>query len=158
MDILILSVSYGSNSVDYLIGSTINVSLLPNSPTEFDAGAYAFDNIIGNLDLSRSFGDMTVSFGTEGRLESFEVTAGQEESYVDGGAQSFPGLQPSNELDESRNNIGVYAGLDYDLSSNTFVGGAVRFENYSDFGSNISWKVNARQVYCKQTRCNKSIS
>lgn len=145
-----LSLSYGSNSVDYLIGNTINVSLLPNSPTEFDAGAYAFGNIIGNLDLSRSFDQLTVSLGVEARSESFEVTAGQEESYVDGGAQSFPGLQPDNALDEGRNNIGAYLGLDYDLSDNTFIGGAVRFENYSDFGSNVSWKVNARQFLADQ--------
>ncbi len=140
-----ISLSYGSNSVDYLIGNTINPALLPNSPTEFDAGAYTFGNIIGNLDLSRSFDKLTVSFGAEARSESFEVVAGQEESYVDGGAQSFPGLQPGNALDEGRNNIGAYIGLDYDLSDNTFFGGAARFENYSDFGSNVSWKVNARQ-------------
>ncbi len=140
-----LSVAAGSNAVDYLIGNTINVDLLPNSPTEFDAGAYSFGNIIGNLDVSRTFGKLGVSAGLEARSESFEVVAGQEESYVDGGAQSFPGLQPDNALDESRNNIGFYAGLDYDLSDNTFIGGAARFENYSDFGSNVSWKINARQ-------------
>lgn len=142
-----LSVTLGGNDVAYTIGNTINPSLLPNSPTEFDAGAYAFDNIIGNLDISKQFGDATLSLGTELRSESFEVVAGQEESYVNGGAQSFPGLQPSNELDESRNNIGVYAGLDYDVSENTLIGGAVRFENYSDFGSNVSWKLNARQHF-----------
>ncbi len=140
-----LSFTYGENSVSYLIGNTINPALLPNSPTEFDAGAYSFDNVVGNFDLNRSFGDLTLSLGTEARLESFEVTAGQEESYIDGGAQSFPGLQPSNELTEGRSNIGVYAGLDYDVSENTLIGGAARFENYSDFGSNLSWKVNARQ-------------
>ena len=140
-----ISLSYGSNAVDYLIGNTINVSLLPNSPTEFDAGAYSFGNIIGNLDLSRSFDALTLSLGVEARAETFEVTAGQEESYVDGGAQSFPGLQPGNALDEGRSNIGAYLGLDYDLSDNTFIGGAARFENYSDFGSNVSWKINARQ-------------
>jgi len=140
-----LSLTMGSNSVDYLIGNTINPSLLPNSPTEFDAGAYAFSNQVLNFDLSRNFGAATLSLGTEARREVFDVTAGQEESYVNGGAQSFPGLQPSNELNEDRTNIGLYAGLDYDLSENTLIGGAVRFENYSDFGSNVSWKINARQ-------------
>ena len=140
-----LSLAYGKSSVSYLIGNTINPALLPNSPTEFDAGAYAFGNIIGNLDLSKSFDNLTVFFGAEARAETFDVVAGQKESYVDGGAQSFPGLQPSNELSEGRNNIGIYTGLDYDISENTFVGGALRFENYSDFGSNLSWKINGRQ-------------
>ena len=140
-----VSLTAGSNAVDYTIGNTINPSLLPNSPTEFDAGSYAFGNIIGNLDASKTIDDLSISFGVEARSESFEVTAGQEESYIDGGAQSFPGLQPGNALDESRNNVGVYAGLDYDLSDETLLTGAVRFENYSDFGSNVSWKISGRQ-------------
>ncbi len=144
------SFTYGQNDVSYLIGNTINVALGANSPTEFDAGAYSFDNQILNLDVNKTFGDLTLSLGTEARQENFGVVAGQEESYVDGGAQSFPGLQPSNELEESRTNIGLYAGLDYDLSESTFLGGAVRFENYSDFGNNLSWKLNGRQFFADQ--------
>lgn len=141
-----ISLTTGSNSVDYLIGNTINVSLLPNSPTEFDAGGYQFGNILGNLDLSKTFGSVSLSFGTEARRESFVVTAGQEESYVDGGAQSFPGLQPGNALEASRTNVGVYAGADIDVTESLLFGGAARYENYSDFGSNFSWKLNARQL------------
>ncbi|MEO0338552.1 MAG: TonB-dependent receptor [Bacteroidota bacterium] len=142
-----ISLTTGSNSVDYTIGNTINPALLPNSPTEFDAGAYAFGNILGNIDISKTFDQFTLSFGTEVRRETFEVTAGQEESYVDGGAQSFPGLQPQNALDEGRNNIGFYAGFDWDISDDFLLGAALRFENYSDFGSNLSWKINARQLF-----------
>lgn len=141
-----VSLTTGSNDVAYTIGNTINPALLPNSPTEFDAGAYAFSNILGNVDVSKVFDKLTLSFGTEARQETFEVTAGQEESYVDGGAQSFPGLQPDNALKENRTNVGVYLGADYDATETFLVGGAVRFENYSDFGSNLSWKINARQL------------
>ncbi|WP_262913219.1 TonB-dependent receptor [Portibacter marinus] len=139
-----LSLSTGSNSVSYIIGNTINPALLPNSPTEFDAGAYSFGNILGNLDFSKAFGSAVLSFGSEIRRERFVVEAGQEESYVDGGAQSFPGLQPGNALDETRSNVGVYAGLDYDITEDFLLGGAFRYENYSDFGGNFSWKVNGR--------------
>ncbi len=141
-----ISLTSGSNSVDYLIGNTINPALLPNSPTEFDAGAYTFGNILGNIDISKAFDKLTLSFGTEARREFFEVVAGQEESYIDGGAQSFPGLQPGNALEEDRTNVGVYLGADYDATETFLIGGAVRFENYSDFGSNLSWKINARQL------------
>lgn len=141
-----ISVTTGSNSVDYTIGNTINPSLLPNSPTSFDAGAYSFGNLVGNIDLSRSFDAITVSLGMEARQEKFKVEAGQEESYVNGGAQSFPGLQPKNALEEDRNNIGFYAGADWDATNEFLLGGAVRFENYSDFGSNFSWKVNSRYL------------
>lgn len=151
-----LSASYGSNSVDYTIGNTINVSLGANSPTSFDAGAYAFSNFIGNFDVSRSFGEVSIGLGIEARQERFEVTAGEEASYIQGperdingdlypaGAQSFPGLQPSNALDETRTNIGGYGTLDWDVSEDFLIGGALRYENYSDFGGNTSWKVNSR--------------
>lgn len=139
-----LSASFGRNSVDYTIGNTINVSLGANSPTSFDAGAYAFSNIVGNFDVSRSFGDVSIGLGVEARQERFEVTAGEEASYIDGGAQSFPGLQPSNALDETRTNVGGYGTLDWDVSEDFLIGGALRYENYSDFGDNFSWKVSSR--------------
>jgi len=141
-----VSVTAGLNSVDYTVGNSINVALGAASPTEFDAGAYAFANMLANVDLSKTFGDMNVTFGTEARRETFEVTAGQLESYVDGGVQSFPGLQPSNELDADRTNIGVYGAVDWDASETMLVGGALRFENYSDFGTNLSWKIAARHL------------
>ena len=142
-----ISFTTGSNSVDYTIGNTINVDLGAASPTSFDAGAYAFNTVIGNLDVSKTFGKALVYLGSEVRREGFEVTAGQPESFSGGGAQSFPGLQESNELDESRNNVGFYGGFDLDVTETFLVGGAIRFENYSDFGSNLSWKVNARQLF-----------
>ncbi|SEC28008.1 iron complex outermembrane recepter protein [Tenacibaculum sp. MAR_2009_124] len=139
-----LSATYGGNQVDYIIGNTINPSLGAASPTSFDAGAYGFSNIIGNFDVNRSFGEISMGLGVEARQERFEVTEGQEESYIDGGAQSFPGLQPSNALNETRTNIGVYGTLDWDVSDRFLIGGAVRYENYSDFGGNTSWKINSR--------------
>jgi iron complex outermembrane receptor protein len=141
-----LSLTAGGNSVDYTVGNSINVALGASSPTQFDAGAYAFGNVLANADLSRTFDNISVTVGTEARRESFDVTAGQSESYVDGGVQSFPGLQPSNELSESRTNVGVYGAVDLDASETLLVGGALRFENYSDFGSNLSWKISGRQL------------
>lgn len=139
-----LSASFGRNSVDYTIGNSINTSLGANSPTSFDAGAYAFSNIIGNFDVSRSFGDVSMGVGVEGRQERFEVIAGEEASYTGSGAQSFPGLQPGNALNETRTNIGAYGTLDWDISEDFLIGGAIRYENYSDFGGNTSWKINSR--------------
>ncbi|CAM1340116.1 TonB-dependent receptor [Tenacibaculum amylolyticum] len=140
-----LSATYGGNTVDYTIGNTINVGLGANSPTSFDAGAYGFSNIIGNFDVNRQFGEnISIGLGVEARQERFEVTEGEEASYINGGAQSFPGLQPSNALNETRTNVGVYGTLDWDISEDFLIGGAVRYENYSDFGGNTSWKINSR--------------
>ena len=138
------SVTAGSNRIDYMVKNTINVSLGANSPTEFKSGGYTFSQLVGNADFSRTFDKVTLGFGTELRKEQYEARAGQSESYVGGGAQSFPGLQPANELKKDRSNVGVYTTLDYDVTEAFLIGGSLRYENYTDFGNNFSWKVNSR--------------
>ncbi len=139
-----VSGTFGMNSVDYTIGNTLNPDLGATSPTRFDAGAYRFRNLLANLDITRSFGDVGIAFGAEVRQENFVVKAGEPASYIGGGAQSFPGLQPSNALSEGRNSVGVYASLEWDITEDFLIGGAVRYEDFSDFGDNTSWKINAR--------------
>ncbi|RMG84140.1 MAG: TonB-dependent receptor, partial [Bacteroidetes bacterium] len=141
-----VSLGLGSNDVDYFVRNSINVALGANSPTEFDPGGYKFGHILGNIDLNRSFDKITVGFGTEIRRENFEVRAGEEASYIDGGVQSFPGLTPQNALEADRSNVGVYGTLDYDISEDFLLSGALRYENYSDFGSNVSWKLAGRYL------------
>jgi len=142
-----LSVTYGGNSVDYTIGNTLNPSLGADSPTVFDAGGYAFSNILTNFDINKSNGEFSYGFGIEARQERFKVIAGEEDSYTGGGAQSFPGLQPGNALNETRTNVGAYGLVDWDISDDFLIGGSVRYENFSDFGSNVSWKVNSRYKF-----------
>ncbi|NGY37170.1 TonB-dependent receptor [Flavobacterium sp. XN-5] len=138
------SLTAGSNKVDYIVGNTLNVSLGANSPIEFEVGGYTFSQLVGNADFSRTFDKVTFGFGTELRKERYEARAGQPESYAGGGAQSFPGIQPSNALNEDRNNFGIYTTLDYDMTEAFLIGGSLRYEKYSDFGDNFSWKVNSR--------------
>lgn len=140
----------GGNKVDYTIGNTLNPAMGANSPTIFRAGGYSFRNNVTNLDLARRFFDkLTVNFGTEFRTENFIARAGEEASYVDGGAQSFPGLQPQNEIDAVRYNVGVYADLGFDVTEDFFLGGAARLENYSDFGQTATWKVTGRYKFAE---------
>ena len=141
-----LSGTYGRNAVDYEVGNSINPALGSDSPTRFDVGAYSFSSALANLDLNRNFGNFNVAFGAETRVETFEAVAGQEESYIDGGAQSFPGLQPANALKEDRSSIGVYADLEWDVTDKLLLGGALRYENFSDFGDNTSWKFSGRYI------------
>ena len=138
------SLTAGSNSVDYSVENTLNPKLGASSPTDFKVGGYTFSQLVGNADFSRTFDKVTLGFGTEFRREQFEARAGQPESYGVGHSESFPGLQTSDELKKSRNNVGVYSTLDYDVSAAFLIGGSLRYENYSDFGDNFSWKVNSR--------------
>jgi iron complex outermembrane receptor protein len=138
--------TFGRNAVDYEVNNSLNPALGANSPTSFDVGAYTFHNLLGNLDVSRNFNTVNVGFGLELRSETFTATAGQPESYFANGVQSFPGLQPSNEVDASRDNIGVYGDLEWEPTEEFLIGGAIRYEDFSDFGDNTSWKVNARYL------------
>lgn len=139
-----LSTTYGRNTVDYTIGNTVNVDLASQSPTTFQAGGYAFQHNILNLDMARRVFNTTFSAGTEFRTEQFVTTAGEEASFAGSGAQSFPGLQPRNEVDATRYNVGAYLDAGADLTENIFLGGAIRYESYSDFGDNVSWKTSGR--------------
>lgn len=138
-----LSSVSGSNTVEYNIGNTLNPDLGNNSPTRFFAGGYEFRNIVNNMDVFRKFGDVSVGFGSEYRTENFVAVAGEEASYTGGGAQSFPGIQPANEVDKTRYNIGFYTDLEYD-DDVFLIGGAMRFEQYGDFGNTFNWKINSR--------------
>ncbi|RZV60356.1 MAG: TonB-dependent receptor, partial [Flavobacteriaceae bacterium] len=139
-----VSGSFGRNAVDYMVNNSLNPVLGASSPTSFDVGAYTFSNLLANLDISRNFGDVNIAFGAEIKEERFTSKAGQPASYVGNGVQSFPGLQPSNEVSAKRDNYGIYADLEWEPTEEFLIGGAVRYEDFSDFGDNTSWKVNAR--------------
>lgn len=139
-----LSVVFGSNSVDYTVDETINVALGAQSPTNVNVGGYSFSNTVTNFDMGRSYGKLSIGFGTEFRKENFIAKAGEEASYIEGGVQSFPGLQPQNEVNAVRYNFGMYLDLNVDLTKDFLIGGAIRNENYSDFGNNLTYKINAR--------------
>lgn len=58
--------------------------------------------------------------------------------------QCFAGFGPKNERDEYRTNLAAYADAELDLTEDILVTGAVRVENYSDFGEVLTGKVAAR--------------
>ncbi len=61
-----------------------------------------------------------------------------------GGAQVFPGFSPDNEVNAFRNSVAAYIDVEADLSEAFLLAGALRFENYSDFGSVLTGKLAAR--------------
>jgi iron complex outermembrane receptor protein len=165
--------TYGKNAFLYTIGNTFNASLQSSSPTTFDAGGFSFAQNTTNLDITQFYDDIfsgfNVAFGGEYRLETYEIVAGQESSYAQytaagevitlstqqpsedffgsarpGGSQVFPGFSPNNELSRGRSSVAGYLDLEADFSESVLVSFATRFENYSDFGSTINFKVSSR--------------
>ncbi|MEC5147206.1 TonB-dependent receptor [Chitinophaga sp. 212800010-3] len=64
-----------------------------------------------------------------------------------GGAQSFPGFSPDNATNASRTSIAAYGDVEVNFTEKLLVDGALRFENYSDFGSTLNWKLAGRYQF-----------
>jgi iron complex outermembrane receptor protein len=113
---------------------------------------------------------LNVAFGGEFRYENYQIKAGEVGSYglydVNGnavsgtlpsnsalvvtdffgnkrgaGAQGFSGFQPSDAKEKSRNSVAAYVDLELNATDKWFVNGALRYENYSDFGSTATFKL-----------------
>lgn len=60
------------------------------------------------------------------------------------GAQAFGGFRPDNAINETRSSIGAYGDVEVNFTPRLLFTGALRFENYSDFGSTLNWKISTR--------------
>ncbi|MCD0472679.1 TonB-dependent receptor [Flavobacterium sp. JAS] len=166
-----LSNTYGRNAFDYNIENTVNATLREGSPDEFDAGGLRFTQNTTNFDMSKKFGTLNVAFGAEYRYETYGINAGVPDSYSQydingnvvtgttpanirvtdffgaarpGGAQVFPGYRAENAKEENRNSYAFYTDLEWDITDKWLLNGAVRFENYSDFGNTTNYKIATR--------------
>lgn len=150
---------YGRNALDFRTEDSLNATYGAASPTSFDSGSLIYDQLVLGADFSRQFdvglyAPLNIAAGLEARRETYEIQAGQPESWnrgplgsntaLSGGAQGFPGFQPSNEVDEDRTAVGVYVDVEAPITEQFTVAGAVRFEDYSDFGNSTTGKISAR--------------
>ncbi|MFM7798912.1 MAG: TonB-dependent receptor plug domain-containing protein, partial [Planctomycetota bacterium] len=144
------SIGYGMNEMMFTIQNTLNRSLGPTSKTVFDAGGYDHDQLVFNLSGVRGVevaglaSPLNVAVGLEARRESYSITAGEPDSYRNGGArlplgspgctaptaadtaaggcptpsgaQVFPGFRPANVVDKSRNAVGAYIDLEANIT------------------------------------------
>ncbi len=142
------SITYGSNDVDVTVNNSVNRDYLADhgtSPRSFNPGGYTFTNVVGNFDINTQLSDAVgLAFGIEFKNESFKASEGNPLSYYGAGSDSFAGIKPDEAGKWSRNNLGLYTQLDYDVSEKLLLGVAGRYENYTDAGSNFSWKANGR--------------
>ncbi|WP_324677084.1 TonB-dependent receptor [Hymenobacter sp. GOD-10R] len=156
-----LSNDFGSNRFHYGVRNTLNTSLGTSSPTTFDAGGFQLQQNVVNLGLTRNYKTvlqgLNVAAGAEWRKEWYSLFAGEEASYRNydpagtpdslrrpGGAQGFPGFQPNDVIKASRDNIGIYADAELNVTVRWLLEAALRYEHYSDFGSTLNYKVATR--------------
>ena len=158
-----LSNTYGQNNLRFDIDRTINASYpVGTSPTSFYAGKLKFAQNTTNFDVNKRYdfksalSSLNMAYGAEFRNDNYQIEAGEEGSYGNfgrrlgtppnttptaSGSQVFPGFNPKNALNKSRNNIGLYADYELEFGKMATLEVAGRFENFSDFGSNFSYKV-----------------
>ena len=150
------SAGFGSNKLDFFIDRTTNASLGPTTPLHFELGSYQQQEVNLHADVSYAVNDVVnLAGGGEWRDERFEIGGGQRESWVFGplaaqgfraASDGFPGFGPLAVGDWSRSNYAFYGDVemrDPDEGRWT-VGGAVRFENFSDFGVTTNGKFAGR--------------
>ncbi|MDB5435219.1 MAG: TonB-dependent receptor [Phenylobacterium sp.] len=153
------SVVWGRNEFHFGVTDSINASIGPNSPREFDAGRLIYQQTVGNLGLTRTVqmggNAVNLAAGVEIRGENYQIKPGEPASYINGGfftqpgvlggsgAQSFSGFSPANATDKSRTAESVYGEAESKFGD-LDVDGAVRYEHYSDFGDVVTGKLGAR--------------
>lgn len=154
------STGYGFNYLDLWAKNTTNPSMGAASPTSFYVGRSGFGQSTTEANLSKNFEGLmgTKSFnlalGGQYRVDFFQQKEGDENSYLVGplaktngkapGSSGRPGIAPEDKVDVTRSNIGLYADVETDITDKFLMAGALRFENYSDFGNNISGKIATR--------------
>jgi iron complex outermembrane receptor protein len=147
------SLNHGRNRFSLDVDNTANYDLGAASPTSFYAGKLTSTQDVANLDVARDIpvswmaGPLTVALGLEARYESYEIGAGEPNSYFGGGSQGFAGFRPENAGKNSRNNQSLYLNLEGDITKKLSGSLAVRHERYSDFGNTTSGKGSLRYQF-----------
>ncbi|WP_292036295.1 MULTISPECIES: TonB-dependent receptor plug domain-containing protein [unclassified Brevundimonas] len=175
------SLVYGRNALDFRTENSLNRTYGAQSLTSFDAGGLTYDQLVFGADFTRQFevglsGPLNFAWGVEARRERYKIDAGQPESWnrgpigtgVDpvtnatvtfaGGSQGFIGFQPSNEVDEDRDAVALYADVEIPLTDKFTVEGALRVEDYSDFGDARTGKLAARYDFSPNFALRGSVS
>ncbi|CAI8893728.1 iron complex outermembrane recepter protein [Pseudomonas chlororaphis] len=158
-----LSANYGKNTYE-LRTKTINTSLGLDTPHAFDNGTLTNDQRQLSLDLSREFSlgwlpyPVSLAFGTEYLRQGYQIEAGQPESYYQTGSSGLGGFRDSDAGSSSRHNFAQYLDLETHFTDKLAVSAAVRHEDYSDFGSNVSGSLSARYDFTPRVALRGSVS
>ena len=162
-----LSNNTGRNDFHFYGDKTFNASIGP-SQTNFDDGGFSFLQNTTDLNFSRELAGIGQGFnfaaGAEYRLEQYKLYQGEETSNSNydnnkaTGAQGFPGYQRSDEVIANRSNLGAYVDAELDVTKSFLLTGAIRAENYSDFGFTSNYKMSTRLKVTNNFNLRGSIS
>ncbi|HLL95718.1 MAG TPA: TonB-dependent receptor [Spirosoma sp.] len=170
-----ISSVYGGNSFRFDVTNSNNASQFAqgaNAQRNFYAGTLSFYQNTTNASVAKDYGSslglksFNVAAGLEYRMDFYQIKAGEEASYRNynpasgraGGAQVFPGYQPANAVNATRNVMAGYVDIETDLTDQLLINGAARYEQYSDFGGNFAGKLAARYKFSEAFSLRGSLS
>jgi iron complex outermembrane receptor protein len=149
-----LSNTYGFNKFHFFVNNSLNRSFGELTKRSFDAGGFQLAQNVTNLNFTRFYkgvmSGLNLAFGGEYRTERYKIFEGESASWrnydpsLPGGSQGFPGYSPADVTNKGRSNVGAYFDVEADITKGVLVDAAVRYENYSDFGSTVNGKLGTR--------------
>ena len=148
-----VSGSVGRNEADFGLNNTVNPSMGPDTPRNFITGSYIELEKTFNFDLQKQYDSLSVAYGAEWREETFEVISGEEASWKAGkyalqgfnvGSHGFAGFSPDSQGSFTRRSVGLYVDLENQVNDQLLLGGSLRYEDYTTFGTTNDFKLNAR--------------
>ncbi|WP_232731499.1 TonB-dependent receptor [Tenacibaculum sp. SZ-18] len=171
------SQSLGINTIGFNVENSNNASLGISSPRAFNSGGFRYQLSTTNLDLTKNYDylkGLNLAIGGELRLENYQIIAGEEASYIDGGstyidnngmeqpripgAQVFPGIRPENALSRFRTNAAAYLDVELNPTEALLLKTAVRYEFYNDFSGQTIWKLASRYSFSNNLSARASFS
>lgn len=154
-----LSADWGKSVIRYTLDNSINASLGPQSPTSFRLGQLSQEGRNLNADFVYSWetlalpAPINVAFGAEYRSEEFAVGRGDTASHAIGpgaaaglspNSNGAPGFSDAQAGRWTQRSHAAYLDVEVPLTESFNLGGALRYENFSSFGSTVNGKFSAR--------------
>jgi iron complex outermembrane receptor protein len=157
-----VSIGSGSNELRYLLNNTtapsLGVAADGSFQRDFDMGGYDQDETNINADFGKTLSsNVFLAFGAEWREETFTTVPG-EQAAIDGNTSGMSSVKPADAGEFSRDNMAFYVDMEHDISDELMLQYALRFEDFSDFGSTVNGKVAGRYTLSDAVTLRSSVS
>ncbi|MDO6566664.1 TonB-dependent receptor [Alteromonas sp. 1_MG-2023] len=153
-----VSTHVGSSRADYFFINSVNPSWSSSTPNSVISPGYNVQTDTNvNIDLSYPVdvglaSDLNIAGGFEWRNEEYEVGLGDVESREAGDlagqgfretVDGFAGFSERAAGIFDRSNVAAYIDLEADVTDTLILGGALRYEDFDDFGSTTNFKLSS---------------
>ena len=161
-----LSTTYGQDKADIGVINSANISLYTDTgatPSTFHAGEFTASQSTTNLDITHDVNvgwasPLTLAGGLEYRRDTYAIGAGDPSSRYKEGSQSYPGFSLTDAGSHARNDKSIYVDVAGSPIKEWKIDGALRYEDYSDFGSARVAKLTSRYDFTPSVGLRGTIS